>query len=1494
MLKVWKKKWKTDEGVSDTHGRRASIGGSDFAASELERTETALPNGESSSLSSSISSNIPSKRHGEELAGKSRKRKKLANSNFADSTEGREVVRLALQENSAQIAEISGTKHSNSFSAVEILERYISSIFDRDNASKNAKYPVVILDAPASLESSLEKINPNVEVVAYSNTGSKIEKAKRKILLIDSSVSNFCNCLDYTLSLPKAFLDNLVQGSIKLKRVGSLVLGNVPSWDDDSSISHPIFRTFRNFYAVLDSSSRPLVLAGLFSFSNFLAGIAFKSLALEVALHSKIYGLTADTRAECLAKSYSVKETIVYYDSFRQPQATKLVRQLRALNSTEPTAQRLFDIHQYTLFELGPCAADLVWKRSMESLSSEFRQILQDWDFTLPNFDMNSSGFNVTPKAMKLIQILTSCQEFGDDFRGVIFVHRRMVAYMMEQLLTSLEAQLEFLRIRVVVGARNVDTSPQDNVLRSFQDGSYNLLIVTKSVEDLDIPKASVIIKFNLFDSQLSHARALSHSLQDHGHVISMVERHNSAHFNIISRISNTNPSIRGWMNAICSTSQSSAAPEIPYDSKDPYFSVSEEEELEAPSLKDPTTGSRMLPQNSLNAMHWLESTDGNSTYQPLFDFDVQADGQFVCRANLARTRLAWSAPNLTRAGARRSASYDACVELFQKGLLDSRVFPRPQMISSGSRSLPAADAKLSGTRVYEKKSPAFWSNSVIHPFARLYPQVISVESSTDSIPHHGCLLLLTRQPLPDIPMFRVFFAGLPSHVRLSRAEPFTLDERQLRAIHTYTAQLWRGILNKPYTAALEHCLVLYAPIDAGWAGKSEPNSSLPSVYSYISWDMIFALGESWIVPLKSESLEILKKDVEDAIIQDRWTQFTRRYDDVKVRSDLSPLSKPLDPELKDYENLVEVSKARRKDFHGLKDYTQPLLEVSTFPSFVDRLNPAAGPITASTSTRRYFIPELCAKVTIPASIFRTALLLPCIMRRLDDFLLVKELNVGLFSQHISEELLHVALCAPSAGIEYDYERLELLGDTFLKQISSVYVFVMYPKADEGSMHNYRQSIINNKSLLKNSVAVGLPVFIQSRPFGLRTWNPSNYPLPVDAVREDEANAASQSTNTGHTTVSSSITASDNASSSVGVTKVEKLQQRIQRKKQNLSHSTQRLGDKATDVAEAIIGAAFLSGGADVALQVVKALNIPLPGVESWSDFGRGRKIGTPSVTLEARISPSTVAAVEAIIGYHFQRPHLLIQALTHFSKTGVQLTTYERLEFIGDAILDLSMPLPYVLVVQHIFHRYKQMNPGGLTLLKGAMVSNSTLAAACVWSGLHHHLLFESALLAHDIHEYAHLLERAQAEEYSLAAKEGRPVGQYWHSIESPKALSDVVESILGAIFVSDEYSPVGAEVFFNKVLKPFYDCYISLQTLSHHPTKILFELFQSRGCQEFSIVKEHNEYLVLVHDVVLASSQDEHVISGAKVTSRIALDALEGDPGFLARTCNCWKRAK
>src|SRR5258708_7907647 len=60
--------------------------------------------------------------------------------------------------------------------------------------------------------------------------------------------------------------------------------------------------------------------------------------------------------------------------------------------------------------------------------------------------------------------------------------------------------------------------------------------------------------------------------------------------------------------------------------------------------------------------------------------------------------------------------------------------------------------------------------------------------------------------------------------------------------------------------------------------------------------------------------------------------------------------------------------------------------------------------------------------------VFRSALLLPSILRRIDEYLLVKELNAKLFDNWLDEKPMLEALTTPSANAECDYERLELLG----------------------------------------------------------------------------------------------------------------------------------------------------------------------------------------------------------------------------------------------------------------------------------------------------------------------------------------------------------------------------------------------------------------------------------------------------------------------------------
>jgi endoribonuclease Dicer len=54
--------------------------------------------------------------------------------------------------------------------------------------------------------------------------------------------------------------------------------------------------------------------------------------------------------------------------------------------------------------------------------------------------------------------------------------------------------------------------------------------------------------------------------------------------------------------------------------------------------------------------------------------------------------------------------------------------------------------------------------------------------------------------------------------------------------------------------------------------------------------------------------------------------------------------------------------------------------------------------------------------------------LLPSIMHRIDELLLVKQLNAKNLDHCVRDDLLTMATSSPLAGNDYNYERLELLG----------------------------------------------------------------------------------------------------------------------------------------------------------------------------------------------------------------------------------------------------------------------------------------------------------------------------------------------------------------------------------------------------------------------------------------------------------------------------------
>ncbi|GBE79140.1 hypothetical protein SCP_0203370 [Sparassis crispa] len=1173
-----------------------------------------------------------------------------------------------------------------------------------------------------------------------------------------------------------------------------------------------------------------------------------------------------------------------------------LSTKLRELDTERTISSRVFKSASQVFCELGSYAAELFWRdwsENNQNATGPAAQIcttMKKWNVSQPHFDVTASESDVSPKFVKFVEVLKGCAPYGETFRGVVIVRRRVIAQAIVRLLQALQDRSAFIRPAVMTG-RQSNIEVKDDVIRSFRRGTCNLLVITRSGEDLDIPKASIVICFDLFESQVSFAYSCALSIGPESHLVHMVEKDNSNDRRILLAIATVDDKMRRWVEKVASSPCSAIPPRTLHEALDPYLSDSDDEADEADCIHDPTTGGVLLPRDATSVIYrFLAASDvrmDDALDGPLFEFQEHQSGihtNFTCSVHLPR-RLSVSAVSgsacRSKAEARRAACFEACRQLINASVLDYRFFPQQHcwmtttgMAELGGKNVSNPSLTTSGTHSYPRRRSAFWSNTLSLARDCLYPTIVLPGSLQEQ--HYAPVLILTRSSLPNLPDFSVFTSGFKATVKLLRGAPLYVDHSQLHLLHAYTLRLCRAVSNKPFNPPIESLLYFFAPLSCAWENTGD--TQYPSVGEYIPWELVKLAAKNFMVPVISDEHAIANIDdrVEDAVIQDRWIEFTNRFFVSRVRHDLSPMSKVDDnPRGAEYANFVEYLKAHRKGFEGLKIHKQPIIEVSPVPVVTNYLTPTAKPLlSASKLPAKYLIPELCVKFTIPASTFRTVLLLPSLIHKIDNQLLVKELNTKFFENSISDEHLLAALCAPSACAEYDYERLELLGDAFLKFMSSIYCYMTMPSKNEGGLHASRQQIISNKALKSGAVRVGLPPYIQSKPFAVKLWQPT---------LSDSDGGSAKSTIAGNEKGTSDELANPGEFSQLSGAGVPV--KRGKRKKQREDVNIQWLGDKTVaDVVEGIIGAAYLTAGQELALRVTTALTGALREISRWSDFAQ--QVIAPSPVVIATFPGKTQEAVEAILGCKFKEPRLLAQALTHPSINAQHLSCYDRLEFLGDAILDF-------FVVRYIFHRNPQLSPGGLTLLKAAMVSNHALAAFCVSSGLYRHFRHASPDLQTAIKACVDKLETYREEECARAERERREVGQYWLEVDPPKALSDIVESLIGALYISDDFSEGGVEVFFNHALRPFYDQYIRLQSLSHHPNKTLFELLHGAGCHQHRVVKTMDggiyRYDVMVHEIILATATSSATASAMRWASSCAIDALEGDPEFMMRTCDC-----
>lgn len=218
---------------------------------------------------------------------------------------------------------------------------------------------------------------------------------------------------------------------------------------------------------------------------------------------------------------------------------------------------------------------------------------------------------------------------------------------------------------------------------------------------------------------------------------------------------------------------------------------------------------------------------------------------------------------------------------------------------------------------------------------------------------------------------------------------------------------------------------------------------------------------------------------------------------------------------------------------------------------------------------------------------------------------------------------------------------------------------------------------------------------------------------------------------------------------------------------------------------------------------------------------------------------------LEKSLDYHFEDPQLLIEALTH--KSYKQPYNNERLEFLGDAVLDL-------VVGEYLFSNFPNFDEGKLSKMRASLVNEEG------FTRLAEHI---------DLGEFIFL---SNAEENNS----GR---------EKPSLLSNAFEAVMGAIYLQVGLGHVEALMY--KYLSEVYPV-IDMSTLFKDFKTTLQELTQA----EFGVTPDYRlvgtsgpdhkkefEIAVFIQDKEYAKAKGKSKKVAQQEAAFIALEKLNGD---------------
>ena len=1173
------------------------------------------------------------------------------------------------------------------------------------------------------------------------------------------------------------------------------------------------------------------------------------------------------------------REIVAEYSPLGHPYETTLYKELQKLYGGSGPLSKVFNFAYNASSELGDWCAEYVWTFALSELESqklerktekELNQKLTEEQTAKIEMDIEtirearkyvSEYTFVEPKptpelfSSKAIMLYNTLHKLflqASERKCIIFVTRRYTARVLFEFLQRTPPK--YLKLGILIGSRGEMSGDSKFSLRQqmlnvsrFRRGVLNCLIATSVAEEgLDIPDCNTVIRFDLYTTMIQYVQSRGRARHSSSTYIHMVEKGNRDHMWSFTEVRGAEATMRNF----CQSLPKDRLMDV--DAKD-----DDSDADDGIAYIEPETEAKLTESAAMNLVaHYVGHLprEDDDICQPTYIIKASGQGCFVCELLLPSSSPLYAfegQASRTKAGAKRSVAFDACLELRAANLLDEYLLPKYRVKSKPKMANAhlALDAHKTNSYAYRNK-PEFWKVDDGEPPKELFLTYVIVRNpeSLHGEKKFSQIGLFTRKPLPHMPSFIIYGDnGGTSMVDLINAKKsFEPTPHQQYNLNEYTLRCFSDVFNKIFIAEMETMCYWTTPL-------KDLDSYTPDVYPEDALDMecLSHFNNKMIeMPWDPRFPELLV----DRFFVDRVTRARRftsiSYEKYRLADDPIPEDATRVPHIEECDTIKDFSYNHGKRGEKYKfakwgvDEGQPVYKAGRVLHRLDYLEKPKGNDANCLEHVAYIVPGAFFVSWIPMSQVRAIMIFPAISTRIDSYLHAAQvcsivgmnIDLGLALEAITKDSDNThehgtEQVGKQSGMGSNYERLEFLGDCYLKLGTSIALYIQSNTEDEFQMHVKRMVLVCNQNLFDKACLLGLPAYIQTQGFSRRFWYPQMRLMH---------------------------------GKNVGV--------EVVKEKDNVHKH--RLGDKSiADVCEALIGAALLDQSLDGAAHMVTCILKSPDHIQTcWADYYKtyvkpGWQTATPTASQQKLADD-----IKAQFGYEFKSPRVLMSAFAHASNpfSYEKVPCYQRLEFLGDALLDQAC-------VRYIFDQHPLADPQWLTEHKMAMVSNKFLGAVCVVLGLHRKLRKVGTQLDVAIRDY---------EAEILEAREHNSSPDFWVCVPPPpKALPDILEAFIGALFVDSEFNYEVVLWFFDTYIKPYFvDMTLYDDFAGQHPTTFLTKALTNRGCENWGYESEQYKgtdeaYMVtavMLHDKVFAFGKGVSAKSARVDASEKALKKL------------------